>query len=76
VCPIDPWGGVRAAVEHRTGEERLPVDVAFASHSTGPLGTGAAATFAVWTHDARADLSRTPDCLRTVVAGRTVHEAP
>jgi predicted amidohydrolase YtcJ len=75
VCPIDPWGGVRAAVRHRTREERLGVDVAFASHSTGPLAVGAAATFAVWSHDGRRELDRTPQCLRTVVAGRTVFEA-
>jgi predicted amidohydrolase YtcJ len=59
VTPIDPWGGVRAAVQHRTPASALSARDAFAAHTrggwqaigddvTGELVPGAAATFAVW----------------------------
>ena len=59
VTPLDPWGGVRAAVAHQTEHSRLPVAAAFAAHtrggwyaagedSAGELRPGAAADFAVW----------------------------
>ncbi|MDT7572034.1 MAG: hypothetical protein QOE05_2208, partial [Actinomycetota bacterium] len=59
VTPIDPWGGVRAAVRHRTPASALAHSAAFAAHTkggwqavgddtTGELTPGAAATFAVW----------------------------
>ncbi|MGI8698410.1 MAG: amidohydrolase [Mycobacteriales bacterium] len=59
VTPLDPWGGVRAAVLHQTEESRLPVDIAFAAHTrggwyaagkddAGELRPGAPASFAVW----------------------------
>ena len=59
VTPIDPWGGVRAAVQHHTPESRLSARAAFSAHTrggwraarrddTGELVPGAPATFAVW----------------------------
>lgn len=59
VTPPDPWGGVRAAVEHRTEAHRLTLSHAFAAHTTGgrlaarqagqgDLALGAQATFAAW----------------------------
>lgn len=68
VTPLDPWGGVRAAVQHRTPTSALSPAVAFAAHTkggwqavgddvTGELVPGAPATFAVW--DARAGLDDT-----------------
>ncbi|MDT7538930.1 MAG: hypothetical protein QOI82_2515 [Actinomycetota bacterium] len=59
VTPIDPWGGVRAAVQHRTPASALSPRQAFRAHTkggwqaagddaTGELVPGAAATFAVW----------------------------
>jgi predicted amidohydrolase YtcJ len=70
VTPIDPWGGVRAAVQHRTPTSALSPAAAFAAHTTGgrwaagdeetgDLVPGAPATFAVWEVDG--DL--TPDGL-------------
>jgi predicted amidohydrolase YtcJ len=59
VTPIDPWGGVRAAVQHRTPASALTPRQAFDAHTaggryaagdddTGDLAAGAPATFAVW----------------------------
>jgi predicted amidohydrolase YtcJ len=60
VTPLDPWGGVHAAVDHRTpGSGLRPFD-AFdahthggwqavrAEHPAGPLGVGAPAHLALW----------------------------
>lgn len=60
VTPLDPWGGVRAAVQHRTETSRLSVQAAFAAHTrggwyaagidgAGELRGGAPATLAIWT---------------------------
>ena len=35
VTPADPWAAVRAAVGHHVPAARLPVEVAFAAHTTG-----------------------------------------
>jgi predicted amidohydrolase YtcJ len=59
VTPLDPWGGVRAAVHHRTEASRLSVQAAFAAHTTGgwyaagiddagELRPGAPASLAIW----------------------------
>ena len=59
VTPLDPWGGVRAAVQHHAPESRLSARAAFSAHTrggwraariddTGELAPGAPATFAVW----------------------------
>ena len=102
VTALDPWGGVRAAVRHRTPSSRVDVRSAFHAATTaghravgrddeGHLVAGNVATFAVWAAGDDAawwrSLSRpgapgvpgadelpddAPQCLRTVVAGRTV----
>lgn len=58
VTAIDPWGGVRAAVHHRTPSSALSVGVAFwaatagghrsVGAADGRLVAGARATFAAW----------------------------
>jgi predicted amidohydrolase YtcJ len=59
VTPLDPWGTVRAAVEHRTPGSGLSARAAFTAHTrggwraarvegAGELAPGAPATFAVW----------------------------
>ncbi|RZU31683.1 amidohydrolase [Blastococcus saxobsidens] len=73
VTPLDPWGGVHAAVDHRTpGSGLRPFD-AFdaathggwsavrAEHPAGPLAVGAPADLALWA---------TTDGLSTVLADR------
>jgi predicted amidohydrolase YtcJ len=73
VTPLDPWGGVHAAVDHRTpGSGLRPFD-AFdaathggwhavrAEHPQGPLAVGAPADLALWA---------TAETLSAVLAGR------
>jgi predicted amidohydrolase YtcJ len=59
VTPLDPWGGVRAAVGHRTPGSGLDPAAAFDAHTRGGwraagrdadgvVTAGAPATFAVW----------------------------
>jgi predicted amidohydrolase YtcJ len=67
VTPIDPWSGVRAAVQHRERSQRVALDAAFRAHTVGGWGAaprradgagelriGAPASFAVWYADALA----------------------
>ncbi|GAB3308614.1 amidohydrolase [Geodermatophilus aquaeductus] len=85
VTPMDPWGGVHAAVDHRTpGAGLRPFD-AFdaATHggwhavraetAAGPLAPGAPADLALWGTDATLsavlDHRLRPACRRLVVAG-------
>ena len=67
VTPLDPWGSVRAAFNHRNATQRLTVRQAFAAHTRGGwravhrdgdgvLAPGAPATLAVW--DGAGDLHR------------------
>jgi predicted amidohydrolase YtcJ len=75
VTAMDPWGGVHAAIDHRTpGSGLRPFD-AFdahthggwhavrAEHPAGPLGVGAAAHLALWATD---------QTLSTVLSERSV----
>ncbi|HUR14326.1 MAG TPA: amidohydrolase family protein [Mycobacteriales bacterium] len=59
VTPLDPWGTVRAAVQHRTTGSGISARAAFSAHTRGgwraarrddegELTPGAPATFAVW----------------------------
>jgi predicted amidohydrolase YtcJ len=59
VTPLDPWGGVRAAVRHRTPGSGVDPTTAFDAHTRGGwwaarrdadgvVTAGAPATFAVW----------------------------
>lgn len=112
VTPTDPWGAIRAAVDHRTEGSGISPRGAFTAHTRGGwraagfddprLGTlvpGAPAHYAVWEIDelveagapsagvrrwstdprsrvpALPSLETTPRCLRTVLAGRTIHQA-
>jgi predicted amidohydrolase YtcJ len=72
VTPLDPWGGVRAAVRHRTPEHSVAYPTAFASHTTGgwhaarqpnvgALEPGASATYAVWETSQRDTTTGLPD---------------
>jgi predicted amidohydrolase YtcJ len=73
VTPLDPWGGVHAAVDHRTQDSGLrPFDAfdaathggwfaARAEHPAGPLTVGAPAHLALWA---------TTETLSAVLAGR------
>ncbi|WP_143770503.1 amidohydrolase [Pseudonocardia dioxanivorans] len=85
VTPLDPWGGVRAAVDHGTPGYGVDPATALAAHVTGghhaarstdPLAgriiAGAPAGYAVWDGD---PLAGAATCLRTVVRGRLLHDA-
>jgi predicted amidohydrolase YtcJ len=71
VTPLDPWGGVRAAVGHHNAEQRLSVQEAFSAHTAGGyalggraggvLVTGGPATYVVW--DVPEETPLTPDRL-------------
>ena len=73
VTPMDPWGGVHAAVDHRTPASGLRPFDAFdaathggwhairAEHPQGPLAVGAPADLALWA---------TTETLSAVLAGR------
>jgi predicted amidohydrolase YtcJ len=73
VTPLDPWGGVHAAVDHRTpGSGMRPFDAfdaathggryaARAEHPAGPLAVGAPASLALW---------ETTETLSAVLANR------
>jgi predicted amidohydrolase YtcJ len=73
VTPMDPWGGVHAAVDHRTPGSGLRPSDAFAAathggwhavraeHPRGPLAVGAPADLALWA---------TTETLPAVLAGR------
>jgi predicted amidohydrolase YtcJ len=85
VTPLDPWGGVHAAVDHRTpGSGLRPFDAfdaathggwyaARAEHPVGPLAVGARAHLALWdtTDTLSAVLSRraVPMCRLLLVEG-------
>lgn len=87
ITPLDPWGGVRAAVHHQVAELGLSIEAALDAHTrggwraariddTGWLAPGTPATFAVWDTRSLGDaVERTPNCLRTVIAGRSVFTA-
>jgi predicted amidohydrolase YtcJ len=90
VTPLDPWGGVHAAVDHRTpGAGLRPFDAfdaatfggayaARAEHPEGPLAVGAPAHLALWdTGDGLSAVlaSRArPACRLLLVAGDLVPE--
>ena len=89
VTPLDPWGAVRAAVEHHNPVQRLGIRQAFAAHTRGGwraagddthgvLAPGAPATFAAW--QGAGPLVRglpvldvTPTCTTTVLRGEKIH---
>jgi predicted amidohydrolase YtcJ len=79
VTPLDPWGGVLAAVRHRTAAHRIDPRTAFDAHTrtahvavgdgeSGRLVAGAPATYAVWAADF--DSSGWTELLQRVPTGR------
>jgi predicted amidohydrolase YtcJ len=88
VTPLDPWGGVHAAVDHRTdGAGLRPFDAfdaathggwyaARAEHPDGPLAVGAPADLVLWdtelTLSAVLDRRARPSCRFLVVAGKAI----
>ena len=71
VTPLDPWGTLRAAAQHRTPGSGLSARAAFAAHTRGgwraarrdgegELVPGAPATFALWQVDGEL-VVQTPD---------------
>ncbi|GAA1832166.1 amidohydrolase [Pseudonocardia ailaonensis] len=68
VTPVDPWATIRAATAHRTPGSSVDEATALAAHTGGrpvPVAGGAAG-YALWDGDR---------CLRTVRAGRLLHQA-
>ena len=92
VTPLDPWGGVHAAVDHRTpGSGLRPYDAfdaathggwhaARAEHAAGPLGVGAPADLALWAteHTLSGVLSdrARPACRLLLVDGEPIGDLP
>lgn len=85
VTPMDPWGGVHAAVDHHTpGSGLRPFDAfdaathggwyaARGEHGAGPLGVGAPADLALWGTDRTLSAvlaeRARPACRELLVAG-------
>jgi predicted amidohydrolase YtcJ len=85
VTPLDPWGGVHAAVDHRTrGSGLRPFDAfdaathggwyaARAEHPAGPLAPGAPADLVLWATDQTLSAVLTardrPTCRQLLVDG-------
>jgi predicted amidohydrolase YtcJ len=92
VTPLDPWGGVHAAVDHRTdGAGLRPFDAfdaathggwyaARAEHPDGPLAVGAPADLALWatpqTLSAVLGDRAKPTCRQLLVDGRPIGDLP
>ncbi|MCW2685031.1 MAG: putative amidohydrolase ytcJ [Blastococcus sp.] len=92
VTPLDPWGGVHAAVDHRTpGAGLRPFDAfdaathggwhaARAEHPVGPLAVGAPAHLALWstsrTLSAVLADRERPNCRLLVVDGQPIGDPP
>ncbi|SOD97423.1 amidohydrolase [Blastococcus haudaquaticus] len=88
VTPLDPWGGVHAAVDHRTpGSGLRPFDAfdahthggwyaARAEHPVGPLAVGAPAHLALWateqTLSAVLSQRAVPSCRGLLVDGEPI----
>ncbi|CCH88059.1 Amidohydrolase [Modestobacter italicus] len=88
VTPLDPWGGVHAAVDHTTpGSGMRPFDAfdaathggwvaARAEHPEGPLAVGAPADLALWettgTLSAVLAARERPTCRHLIVAGQSI----
>ncbi|MGH3882326.1 MAG: amidohydrolase family protein, partial [Pseudonocardiaceae bacterium] len=86
VTPVDPWGAVQAAVEHRSPGSGIGLVEALAAHTeggyraavtadplAGTLAPGAPASYAIW-DSTDALWADSPCCLRTVHRGRILFE--
>ncbi len=58
VTPIDPWGGVAAAMHHRNTDQRLDFQAAFAAHTLGGWRAGKDDASGRIAAGQRADLAR------------------
>jgi predicted amidohydrolase YtcJ len=92
VTPLDPWGGVHAAVDHRTPDSGLrPFDAfdaathggwyaARAEHPDGPLAVGAPAHLALWETDLTLSAvladRARPSCRLLLVNGTPIGDHP
>jgi predicted amidohydrolase YtcJ len=92
VTPMDPWGSVHAAVDHRTAGSGLRPFDAFdahthggwhavrAEHPVGPLAVGAPAHLALWatTQTLSAVLAEraVPSCRQLLVDGEPIGDLP
>jgi predicted amidohydrolase YtcJ len=92
VTPLDPWGGVHAAVDHRTPDSGLrPFDAfdaathggwyaARAEHPDGPLAVGAPAHLALWETDLTLSAvladRARPSCRLLLVNGTAIGDHP
>ncbi len=86
VTPMDPWGGVAAAVAHRSPgsglspEDALRAATAGGWHAARAADPGPDATYAVWDCPTRSELieralaGEPARCRQTVVAGRVVYD--
>jgi predicted amidohydrolase YtcJ len=72
VTPLDPWGTIKAAMNHHNPAQRIGIKAAFAAHTRGGwravrrhdegvLSPGGAATFAVWSVPAAGMIEALPD---------------
>jgi predicted amidohydrolase YtcJ len=81
VTPYDPWGAIRACVEHHDPAQRVDVRTALGWHA-GSLLPGRVASYAVWAVSETGDdglprLGRDepdPECLLTVVRGQVAYQ--
>ncbi len=89
VTPVNPWGAVRAAVEHRSPASGIGEGEALAAHTyggyraaatadplAGMLTPGAPASYAIWdsSDSIEPPWAAPPSCLRTVHRGRILFE--
>jgi predicted amidohydrolase YtcJ len=82
VTPLDPWGAVRAAVQHRTHRHAVTLEQAVRAHTiggwraarddaSGVLAPHAPASFAVWDRPFALDAAN-PTCRLTVRRGEPI----
>jgi predicted amidohydrolase YtcJ len=83
VTPLDPWGAIRAALEHRTPSQRVDLAFAIDAHTragwhaagvteSGRLAVGAVAHLAIWPSLPDGELLEAgAAALRTIISGET-----
>lgn len=82
VTPLDPWGAIRAALEHRTPSQRVDLAFAIDAHTragwhaagvsdSGRLAVGATAHLAIWPSMPGEELPEAgATALRTIISGK------
>ena len=83
VTPLDPWGTIRAAMEHRTAFQRVDFDFAFDAHTragwhaagvddAGRLDVGEWAHVAIWPSTPNGEIPEAgATAMRTIISGET-----